>query len=198
MSQFLKHEGDIPPDAYLLSQVGHLVLDHFESSSVLSAGFYFLMTNDRAMSRLQHELRSKFQSLEGIDDEALQELPWLNATIEEILRLHTNVPYGLPRISPGYTVDKDFIAKGVIFLLSFCAMDQFHTNNPLFSVWSQPARTPRHTHQNISTTPTSSGLSAGFRGAMRSTTVSSTPINEVLSVLSVWDHAIVSGSPWPT
>lgn len=114
VSQFLKHEKDIPPDAYLLSQVGHLVLDHFESSSVLSAGFYFLMTNDRAMSRLQHELRSKFQSLEAIEDEALQELPWLNATIEEILRLHTNVPYGLPRISPGYTIDNNFVAKGVI------------------------------------------------------------------------------------
>lgn len=114
LSQFLKHKEAIPPDAYLLSQVGHLVLDHFESSSVLSAGFYFLMTNYRAMSRLQNELRSKFQSLEEIDDEGLQELPWLNATIEEILRLHTNVPYGLPRISPGYTIDNDFVAKGVI------------------------------------------------------------------------------------
>ena len=113
LTQFLKDEAALPPDDFLVSQAGHLVLDHFESSSVLSAGFYFLTTNPEAMSRLQTELRGTFKSFGDITEDALQELPWLHAIIEEILRIHTNVPYGLPRISPGITVDGHYVPKGV-------------------------------------------------------------------------------------
>lgn len=113
LARFLKDEKEIQPDAYLGSQAGHLILDHFESSSVLAAGFYFLMTNPEAMSKLQTELREAFNSFDDITDSGLRELKWLQATIEEIIRLHTNVPYGLPRISPGYTVDGHYVPKGV-------------------------------------------------------------------------------------
>lgn len=113
LTQFLKDETATPPDAFLVAQAGHLILDHFESSSVLSAGFYFLTTNSEAMDRLQTELRGTFKSFSDITEDVLQELPWLHAIIEEIIRLHTNVPYGLPRISPGITVDGHYIPKGV-------------------------------------------------------------------------------------
>lgn len=111
--QFLKNETAIPPDGFLVSQAGHLVLDHFESSSVLSAGFYFLMTNPEAMGKLQKELRGTFKSFGDITEDILHQLPWLNSIIEETLRIHTNVPYGLPRISPGYTVDGHYVPNGV-------------------------------------------------------------------------------------
>lgn len=116
VSQFLKDESAIPSDGFLVSQAGHLILDHFESSSVLSAGFYFLTTNPEAMGRLQTELRGTFQSFGDITEDVLQDLPWLHAIIEEIIRIHTNVPYGLPRISPGITVDGHHIPKGVSLL----------------------------------------------------------------------------------
>lgn len=48
-----------------------------------------------------------------MSSEALQPLPYLHAVIEETLRLHTNGAFGLPRISPGATVDGHYIAKGV-------------------------------------------------------------------------------------
>lgn len=113
MTQFLRNEAATPPEDFLVSQAGHLILDHYESSSVLAAGFYFLMTNPDAMARLQGELRDRFAAYDDIEDSALQKLPWLGAILEEILRLHTNVPYGLPRISPGHTIDGHYVAKGV-------------------------------------------------------------------------------------
>ncbi|KAL9040692.1 MAG: hypothetical protein Q9214_004385, partial [Letrouitia sp. 1 TL-2023] len=112
VTQFMRNETAIPPDDFLVSQAGHLILDHFESSSVLTAGFYFLATNPETMSKLQTELRGAFKSYSDITEERLQELPWLHASIEEIIRIHTNVPYGLPRISPGYTVDGHYVPKG--------------------------------------------------------------------------------------
>ncbi|KAL0930690.1 cytochrome P450 [Colletotrichum truncatum] len=132
MSQFLKNEQEIPPDPFLVSQAGHLVLDHFESSSVLSAGFYFLMTNPESMKKLQNELRETFKSYDDINEDVLKDLPWLNATIEEIIRIHTNVPYGLPRVSPGYTIDGHYIAKGVV--VSSCAYATTHSER----YFSQP------------------------------------------------------------
>ncbi|KAI9927012.1 hypothetical protein MW887_003393 [Aspergillus wentii] len=119
--QFMKDETALPPDGFLVAQAGHLILDHFESSSVLSAGFYFLMTNPEAMGRLQMELRGTFKAFGDITEDGLKELPWLNAIIEEILRIHTNVPYGLPRISPGYTVD------GHYTVVSSCAYATTHS-----------------------------------------------------------------------
>jgi cytochrome P450 len=111
--QFMKGEKTLPPDDFLVAQAGHLVLDHFESSSVLSAGIYFLTTNPEAMGKLQRELRESFKSFDDIKEDILQDLPWLHAIIEEILRIHTNVPYGLPRISPGITVDGQSRPTGV-------------------------------------------------------------------------------------
>ncbi|QPG96708.1 hypothetical protein C2857_005056 [Epichloe festucae Fl1] len=105
LAQFVREGGLLPPKEFLVSQAVHLIFDHFESSSVLSAAIYFLTTNEGPMSKLQGELREKFHSLDEMTDDSLRELPWLHAVIEETLRLHTNVPYGLPRISPGHMID---------------------------------------------------------------------------------------------
>lgn len=80
---------------------------------MLSAVFYFLTTNNEAMTRLQTELRNTFASIDEMTDEALRELPWLHAILEESLRIHTNVPYVLPRISPGHTIDGNYVPEGV-------------------------------------------------------------------------------------
>ncbi|TQV95677.1 hypothetical protein V2A60_000863 [Cordyceps javanica] len=114
LAQFVPENDILPPKEFLVSQVGHLVFDHFEASSVLSAIFYFLTTHDGVMSKLQNELRQKFQKLDDMTDDALREVDWLHAVIEETLRIHTNVPYGLPRISPGYTIDGNYVPKGCV------------------------------------------------------------------------------------
>ncbi|KAG5929807.1 hypothetical protein E4U42_004434 [Claviceps africana] len=113
LGHFIGKSGTLPPKGFLVSQAAHLIFDHFESSSVLSAAFYFLTTNKQALKKLQDELRRNFRSLDEITDDALSKLSWIHAIIEETLRCHTNVPYGLPRISPGHTIDGNFIPKGV-------------------------------------------------------------------------------------
>lgn len=127
LAQFLKDEKGkgLPPHDFLHAQAGHLILDHYESSSVLTAGVYFLMRNPDAMAKLQAELRQTFRRYGDISEDRLQDLAWLNATIEEIIRLHTNVPYGLPRISPGYTVDGHYVPEGVT--VATCAYATHHS-----------------------------------------------------------------------
>jgi cytochrome P450 len=113
VTQYLNKQSTNPPLGFLVSQAIHLAFDHFESASVLSAGIYFLTTSPEVLSKLQKELRESFTSHEDMTDRVLERLPWLKAVIEEILRIHTNVPYGLPRISPGHDVDGNYVAKGV-------------------------------------------------------------------------------------
>ncbi|KHO00578.1 cytochrome P450 [Metarhizium album ARSEF 1941] len=125
LTQFMSEIDPLPPKEFLVSQAGHLIFDHFESSSVLSAIFYFLTTNNEAMARLQSELRGTFASVDEMTDEALRELPWLHAILEESLRIHTNVPYGLPRISPGHTIDGNYVPEGCV--VSTCAYATTHS-----------------------------------------------------------------------
>lgn len=103
---------DRPVD-FLVSQASHLVFDHYESSSPMTAAVCFLLKYPTALRKLQQEVRSAFPQATDMTDAALQELPWLHAVLEETLRLHTNVPYGLSRFSPGATVDGHYVAKGV-------------------------------------------------------------------------------------
>ncbi|KAI1116690.1 cytochrome P450 [Nemania sp. NC0429] len=149
MTQYLGDgEQAIPSDEFLVSQADHLILDHYESSSVLTAGMYFLMRNPDVMANLQAELRGRFRSYDDISDSGLQELPYLSATIEEVMRLHTNVPYGLPRISPGYTIDGHYVAKGVV--VSSCAYATTHSERYFHEPYAfrpqrwLPASHPRH------------------------------------------------------
>ena len=113
---------DRPVD-FLVSQASHLVFDHYESSSPMTAAVCFLLKYPTTLHKLQQEVRSAFPQATDMTDAALQELPWLHAVLEETLRLHTNVPYGLSRFSPGATVDGHYVAKGVrnsFSSMSFC------------------------------------------------------------------------------
>lgn len=102
-----------PPLDFLVSQASHLVFDHYESSSPMTAVVCFLLKYPTILQKLQQEVRGAFHHAADMTDAALQELPWLHAVLEETLRLHTNVPYGLSRFSPGATVDGHYVAKGV-------------------------------------------------------------------------------------
>lgn len=59
------------------------------------------------------EIRGAFTSYGEIDGISTDRLPYLKAVIEEGLRAYPVVPFGLPRESPGETVDGVFVPKGV-------------------------------------------------------------------------------------
>lgn len=76
---------------------------------------YLLLRNPETYKKLVGEIRSAFTSYEEIDAITSDRLPYLKSCIEETIRIYPVVPFGLPRLSPGETVDGVFIPKGVSF-----------------------------------------------------------------------------------
>jgi cytochrome P450 len=70
------------------------------TATLLSGLTYHLLQNPDRMGRLVNEIRSHFQDEEDITIEKLQALPYLNACIEEGLRMYPPISNGLPRVVP--------------------------------------------------------------------------------------------------
>lgn len=58
-------------------------------------------------------MRSGFARYEDITGDAVAKLPYLNAVLEETMRIMPPSTVGPPRVSPGETVDGVFVPKGV-------------------------------------------------------------------------------------
>ncbi|TDZ67568.1 Cytochrome P450 monooxygenase BOA3 [Colletotrichum trifolii] len=84
------------------------------TSTFMSALTYYLLQNPRALDRLQEELRRSFNHHSEIDGESTKSLKYLNAAIEEGMRIFAPAPFGLPRVSPGAMVSGEWIPKGSI------------------------------------------------------------------------------------
>lgn len=76
------------------------------TATSLSGLTYHLLRAPAKLEKLVAELRSSFTSEADISVDTLAKLPYLNACIEEGLRIYPAVPVGLPRIvpSPGATI----------------------------------------------------------------------------------------------
>ena len=85
------------------------------SATTLTAITYLLATHPGSRARLADEVRAAFTSADQITAAAAgpQQLPYLNAVIEEALRIFPPSPLGPPRVSPGETVDGHYVPQGV-------------------------------------------------------------------------------------
>jgi cytochrome P450 len=83
------------------------------TATTLTACMWHLTQNPNVLEKLQKEIRGSFKSYNDITGDATATLPYLNATLEEILRLFTPVAGGGPRRSPGETVDGEYIPAGI-------------------------------------------------------------------------------------
>jgi cytochrome P450 len=85
------------------------------TANALSGLIARLIWNPTCYEKLTKELRSTFHDENAITFKAITSLPYLNACIEEILRVHPPVPAGPPRVVPpgGDTVDGIWIPGGV-------------------------------------------------------------------------------------
>ncbi|KAH9900466.1 cytochrome P450 monooxygenase-like protein [Xylariomycetidae sp. FL2044] len=70
------------------------------TATLLSGLTYLLLTNRDCLRTLTDEIRTAFASSQRIDLESLARLPYLNACIEEGLRMYPPVPSGFPRATP--------------------------------------------------------------------------------------------------
>jgi len=85
-----------------------------ETTAGALAGLAFHLTQaQQAYKRLTEEVRSRFKHEEEIGMRAVSNLPYLQACIEEGLRIYSPVPDMPPRISPGETVSARYIPQGV-------------------------------------------------------------------------------------
>jgi hypothetical protein len=93
---------------------GHLLVGGFESVSVqYHCALMLLLLQPELLQALVDEVRTTFDTFEDIDADSLVSLPFLNAVMNETLRMTVNVAAIIPRESPGATVDGNYIPKGV-------------------------------------------------------------------------------------
>ncbi|KAK3984335.1 cytochrome P450 [Cladorrhinum sp. PSN332] len=92
----------------IAAQLSDVVIAGAETSSLaLSTANYFLLRNPEALAKLYDEIRGAFQRDEDITIESTQKLEYLNAVINEAMRLMAPVPWPPTRMVPpgGDTVD---------------------------------------------------------------------------------------------
>lgn len=78
--------------------------------------FFELSQNQKALQALQKEVDDLYASTENIDAITLSKLRYMDAVINETLRLHPPVPSGLQRMTPpeGLQIDQTFIPGNTI------------------------------------------------------------------------------------
>jgi cytochrome P450 len=100
----------------MVSNAASLIIAGSESTATLLSGFVFhILSTPRVLALLQQEIRGKFASSPVMDFAAVAQLPYLQACIEETLRLYPPVPSGLPRMVPkgGMVIDGQFVHGNV-------------------------------------------------------------------------------------
>ncbi|KAL8726429.1 MAG: hypothetical protein Q9166_006707 [cf. Caloplaca sp. 2 TL-2023] len=77
----------------------------------LSAATYLLLTRPTTLATLAEEVRNSFSQDKDITVQATQGLPYLDAVINEVLRIHHPTPISLPRVVPanGHSIGGTFI-----------------------------------------------------------------------------------------
>lgn len=85
------------------------------TATLLSRATYYLLMNQRALNKVCDEVRSAFQSEGSITFTSVARLPYLNAVIEESLRLYPPVPGLTPRwtLPEGNVIDGHFVPGNV-------------------------------------------------------------------------------------
>ncbi|KAI8958229.1 putative cytochrome P450 [Daldinia sp. FL1419] len=135
-------------EAELVSHAQAFIIAGSDTTSVaLTSAFYFLCTSPDCLLKLEAEVRAlKYEQLTGAN---LLRLEYLNAVIEESMRLLPPVSFGLPRVSPGEMVDGHFMPKGVKVSAALWVLN----HNP--EIWDSPYEfRPKRWLSNGNSSPT--------------------------------------------
>ncbi|KAM0810879.1 hypothetical protein AB5N19_11232, partial [Seiridium cardinale] len=105
------------------------------TATTLTAALYFLAANPNCLARLRDELNSSFRSVDEINGDNTAGLTYLNAILEETLRIFPPSPVGPPRKSPGEIVDGIFIPQGVYVSTDITSLHRDPKTVPSPLVW---------------------------------------------------------------
>ncbi|KAH8723085.1 cytochrome P450 [Phaeosphaeriaceae sp. PMI808] len=94
------------------------------TATLLSGLTYLLLTHPESMAKLVDEIRTAFNSSDGISMEVTAGLPYLNACIKEAFRHYPPVPIGLPHLTPaaGSTICGYYVPPNTNVAASHLAM----------------------------------------------------------------------------
>jgi cytochrome P450 len=100
----------------------------------LSGTLYYLLANPDCLAKVTHEVRSAFSSMDDVTYESLARQKYLDAALQEGMRLYPPVPTGPPRITPmpGWSICGHWIPGGVNVHISHYATSRFpdHFTDP--------------------------------------------------------------------
>ncbi|KAF6802672.1 Isotrichodermin C-15 hydroxylase 6 [Colletotrichum sojae] len=83
------------------------------TATCLAAAVYYLLKTPSALEKLTTEIRTRYKTYDEIDASSAMQLPYLQAVINEALRIHPPGSQGFPRVSPGCEIDGHWVPKGV-------------------------------------------------------------------------------------
>ncbi|KAJ5176984.1 cytochrome P450 monooxygenase-like protein [Penicillium canariense] len=111
-------KGTITKSEVLTNGVAVVIANSQLGTIAVTTAIYLLSSGDpRCFRRLVNEVRSAgFQTEADIRVDSTQSLPYLNAVINETLRLHHPTPGSLPRIAPdgGIMIDGHFVPRDTV------------------------------------------------------------------------------------
>ncbi|KAI1434149.1 cytochrome P450 [Xylaria sp. CBS 124048] len=111
-------QGDIS-EGQLVAHASTLVMAGGETTSTAMAAItFYLLKSPASYEKLTEEIRGRYTRFEEIDVLSTSQLPYLQAVIKEGMRVYVPGPQGLPRKSPGMTVDGHFVPEGTEFYVS--------------------------------------------------------------------------------
>jgi cytochrome P450 len=106
-----------------------LIVAGSETTATLLSGFtYYMLGNPSAYQKATSEVRGAFESYSDISVARVSRLTYLNAALEEALRVYPPAPGITPRVVPkgGAAIDGEFIPEGVSLKKILTTMG--HTN----------------------------------------------------------------------
>ncbi|KAJ5556972.1 hypothetical protein N7494_000887 [Penicillium frequentans] len=111
-------EGELYSNADLL-----IIAGSETTATLLSGATYLLLRSPHAFAKLKEEVRGAFKSDADVTLEACNQLVYLQACLNEALRMYPPVPVGLPRIidTQGDTIDGNFVPGGATVSVSHLA-----------------------------------------------------------------------------
>jgi len=118
LKQREKH--DLKQDEIIVNSALFIVAGSETTANLLSGLIARLIWNPDKYRKLVEEIRSSFKDESEVNYENLSKLTYLNACIEEGLRIHPPVPTGLLRTVPagGDTIDEHFVPEGTSVAVS--------------------------------------------------------------------------------
>jgi hypothetical protein len=115
-SHFIRQGDESISTKEMIANAGLFIVAGSETSATLLSGLFFhLLKNPEYFSKLKDEVRSSFNTADDMTFQKEAKLPYLQACIEEALRIYPPVPVDLPRRTPpeGSIINGELVPGGV-------------------------------------------------------------------------------------